>query len=471
MLDGTVKESLYPLNFHITPTVGLLNDPNGLIHFKGVYHVFYQWNPAGTTHANKAWGHVTSPDMIRWERQPVALVPSESYDKDGIYSGSAVEKDGKLYLFYTGNVIEDDGERRSFQCRAVSTDGKTFEKTGPLFEHPAGYTRHVRDPKVWFEKADNCWYLILGAQRDSEEGTALLYRSDDFDDWHLQGELFPQAELAQLSQQGYMWECPDLFDIDGNWFYLYCPQGLVPQGTHYQNLYQTIAAKVEKKGVGEFHFPPQRLLELDWGFDSYAPQTFVASDGRRILYSWMGVMTLEKESAMPTQGEQWLHCLTVPRELFVRNGHLCQRPVIELTQLRQEGVNFELESGFTKALPQTGGELILDIDQAADFSVAIGKTMTFHYSQANQELTLERLDWLTEAIETRHYYLTGLLTQLHMLIDRSAVEVFVNGGEAAAAARFFEVAQPEIRLEGEIKGQGQWYSLGRMEVTEEMNVL
>src|SRR5690606_27727101 len=99
-----VLDDPYRLNYHLMPPVGLLNDPNGLIQYKGHYHVFYQWNPFATAHGAKFWGHYSSKDMVNWQEEPIALVPSEWYERNGCYSGSAIELDGKLYLFYTGNV-------------------------------------------------------------------------------------------------------------------------------------------------------------------------------------------------------------------------------------------------------------------------------------------------------------------------------------------------------------------------------
>ena len=115
------------------PPVGLMNDPNGLIYWKGTYHVFYQWMPFATTHGAKFWGHYTSRNLIHWERQAPALAPSEWFDRNSCYSGSAVDNDGVLTLFYTGNVKDDDGTRHTYQCMAISSDGLHFEKRGLLF--------------------------------------------------------------------------------------------------------------------------------------------------------------------------------------------------------------------------------------------------------------------------------------------------------------------------------------------------
>lgn len=116
MLDCKVKSSAYPLLYHITPESRLLNDPNGLVKFKGKYYVFFQWNPYGIVHKNKALGHVVSEDMIHWERLPVALEPSETYDKNGIYSGSTIVKGDELYLFYTGNVIVNGDVKKAISA-------------------------------------------------------------------------------------------------------------------------------------------------------------------------------------------------------------------------------------------------------------------------------------------------------------------------------------------------------------------
>ena len=137
--------------FHISPDKGLLNDPNGLIFYKNEYHVFYQYNPDGCEHKNKHWAHLKSKNLVDWKELSIVLSPTDWFDKDGCYSGSAIEKDGKLYLMYTGNVKNKD-IRESYQCLAVSEDGINFKKLGPVIHNddiPEGYTRHFRDPKLF----------------------------------------------------------------------------------------------------------------------------------------------------------------------------------------------------------------------------------------------------------------------------------------------------------------------------------
>ena len=115
---------------HFSPERGWINDPNGLIHFKGMYHLFFQFNPYSTRWGMMHWGHAVSHARIDWQVLPLALTPSEEYELDekgGCFSGSAIEKDGRLYLFYTGSVIRD-GRTIQTQNMAFSDDGIHFEK-------------------------------------------------------------------------------------------------------------------------------------------------------------------------------------------------------------------------------------------------------------------------------------------------------------------------------------------------------
>ena len=96
---------LRPL-FHFTAPVGWINDPNGLIHYKNYCQLYYQYNPYAPHWDNMHWGHARSKDGLHWEDMPIAMKPDHAYDKTGVFSGSAIEKDGKLYVLYTGHVDE-----------------------------------------------------------------------------------------------------------------------------------------------------------------------------------------------------------------------------------------------------------------------------------------------------------------------------------------------------------------------------
>lgn len=130
--------------FHLLPPIGWMNDPNGFVYFRGEYHLFYQFYPYDSVWGPMHWGHAKSKDLLHWEELPVALAPSESYDKDGCFSGSAIVKDDKLYLLYTGHV-DDEQKREETQCLAVSTDGITFEK---LPTNPVIHAQHIEGSQI-----------------------------------------------------------------------------------------------------------------------------------------------------------------------------------------------------------------------------------------------------------------------------------------------------------------------------------
>lgn len=433
-----IEKDANRLQFHLMPPVGLLNDPNGLIHFNGVYHVFYQWNPFDTTHGAKFWGHYTSEDLLTWQAQPPALVPSEWYEKNGCYSGSAVEHKGKMYLFYTGNVKDENNERKSYQCMAVSSDGITFEKRGPVIFLPEGYTPHFRDPKVW--KQDEIWYMVIGAQTENEEGQVVVYSSRDLENWEFKGPL-AGGNLNRLGDFGYMWECPDLFRLDSKDVLLVSPQGLEPEGHLYQNLFQSGYFIGEwKPNTNQYNHGP--FKELDSGFDFYAPQTFEDKRGRRLMYAWMG-LTDENEAYQPTTSNDWVHALTLPRELVLKGDMLYQKPVTELQKLRksfdfQQQVSMENEERTWAEVNGTISEIHIDVHQleAVSFEINIRENIKLSFHQAENLFTLERKSFKDGTPETRSCTLSKL-NKLHIFLDTSSIEMFLNEGQEVMTARFF----------------------------------
>ncbi|KGI61591.1 glycosyl hydrolase family 32 [Enterobacter sp. UCD-UG_FMILLET] len=288
-----LADSHYP-QWHPAPVTGLMNDPNGFIWFAGRYHLFYQWNPLDCEHRFKCWGHWSSADLVHWQHEPLALMPDEEYDRNGCYSGSAVDNHGVLTLCYTGNVKFDDGSRTAWQCLAVEQPDGTFTKLGPVLALPEGYTGHVRDPKVW--QHAGMWYMVLGAQDVQKRGKVLLFKSADLHAWASCGEIAGHG-VNGLTDAGYMWECPDLFALDGTHVLISCPQGLAREPHRYLNTYPA----TWMSGAFDYEnaaFDHGELHELDAGFEFYAPQTTVAEDGRRIMIGWMGVPDGEEMLAL-----------------------------------------------------------------------------------------------------------------------------------------------------------------------------
>ncbi|TMN21538.1 sucrose-6-phosphate hydrolase [Lentibacillus cibarius] len=450
----------YRLHYHLMAPVGLLNDPNGFVFFQGRYHLFFQWNPFETNHGKKFWGHYISDDLIHWKLTTPALAPDQWYDKDGCYSGSAIVNDDKLYIFYTGNVKNKHGDRESYQCLAISKDGHHFYKEGPIIHLPDGYTPHFRDPKVFYK--NNSWYMVVGAQTQNLESAVVLYASKDLRQWTFQGKLAGSADFG-TEGLGYMWECPDLFELGDSDILIISPQGLEPNGYYFNNIYQAgyLSGSVDYASVSYEH---GEFNELDRGFDFYAPQTTEASDGRRLLIAWMGNAE-DGETQHPTAKYDWVHALTVPRTLEYKDGKIRQHPIEELTKLRTSDcshlhVTLKDEEKKLKYPYDNTFELQLSIEEwsASRFQIMFGTT-TFTYDETTRTCTLERMRFDQKGIEKRHCHLSAL-SHIQVYKDTSSVEVFLNKGEETFSARIFDKANEghiTFRTEGHIAFKAhQW---------------
>src|SRR5699024_7468428 len=120
--------SKWRLNYHVQPETGLLNDPNGFSFFNGKWHLFYQSYPMGAVHGLKSWFHLTSTNLIDWQKEGADLLPDSPYDSHGVYSGSAFPLDDRLFLAYTGNVRDNDWNRFSYQMGAWMDQNNQIEK-------------------------------------------------------------------------------------------------------------------------------------------------------------------------------------------------------------------------------------------------------------------------------------------------------------------------------------------------------
>lgn len=430
--------------YHLEPDCGLLNDPNGLAYFKGKYHVFFQWNRFAKNHSYKEWGLFTSPDLCSWEFEGSAILPDQSYDKDGVYSGSGYVIQDKLYLFYTGNT-KACGKRKSRQCMAVSEDGKKFLKTGPVLETPEGFTEHFRDPKV-FKGKGNHYFMVVGAQRKNGKGSIALCRSKDGITWEY-------TNMLAVTEQYEMIECPDLFQLDGNYVLLFDPQKRDNEKDEPE--YSFAASKIvnfdEKTGTLDRENLDEGYTVMDSGFDFYAPQTFLAPDGRRVLFAWMSRMEEEQEKAF-AENEPNIHCQTIPRELSVKDGKLYQHPARELYQQLGNEVTVILKSqNVKKAYPENRAFSMriqnIDLKQnlCMDFHQGEAK---IEYNPVEKKIVFSRCSWLTDERESKECRLENL-QEMEVWSDNSSLEIFVNGGEKVFSSRILpKDRKPELTFAG-----------------------
>ena len=401
--------------YHIYAEHGLINDPNGLIYFNGQYHVFYQWNPNALDHTYKVWAHVVSDDLVNWRRLPIAIAPSLPEDRSGIYSGTTIEKDGRLYAFYTGNVRNDAGESvASFQMAAVSDDGVHFEKLGKLFDQPSGYTRHVRDPKV-FERNGH-YYMLLGAQKLDLTGDIIAYESTDLHHWSFMGSILGDQLSAY---RGYMMECPDLVTIDGRDVLMFSPQGLTAAGDHLQNIHNTGYVLGEFDDVNGVFQVTTEFKELDQGFEFYASQTLTHGN-RHLLWGWAGMMPSVREKQLPTIQAGWAHVLSLPRDMAIVDGELRQYPIPELGDFQL--VHPEAVTG-------------LGLWRLAGDKWQVALTSKLSIQRDGDIVTFTRVAWESGETEERRTKVTG---DVLLVIDNDVVELYTTSGDTVMTARYFD---------------------------------
>lgn len=433
--------TFYP-HFHLAPPAGWMNDPNGMIWFNNRYHAFYQHHPNNENWGPMHWGHATSEDMIHWCHEPIALAPGDKDDKDGCFSGSAVDDNGVLSLIYTGHTWlageGNDDAIREVQCLATSRDGIHFEKQGVVLTPPEGIM-HFRDPKVWREA--NTWWMVVGAKDPGNTGQILLYRGESLREW-----TFDRVLAHANAGESYMWECPDFFSLGEHHYLMFSPQGMKSEGYSNRNRFQS--------GVIPGVWSPGRIFaqsgpftELDHGHDFYAPQSFCAKDGRRIIIGWMDMW----ESSMPSKREGWAGCMTLARELSESNGKLIQRPVREAESLRQQYQPVPASTVDSKRILQENAQAIeiqlrwdCQKSHAEHYGLQLGTGMRLYIDNQSGRLVL----WRYYPQENIDGYRSIPLSQdepleLRIFIDKSSIEVFINGGEAVMSSRIYP--QPEER--------------------------
>ena len=420
-------------HYHLMTQTGWLNDPNGLIWFRGKYHWFFQFNPYSGFWSMMHWGHAVSDDMIHWEYLPVALAPSEWYDDHpdgGCFSGSAIEHNGKLYLVYTGVTNRGNGFEQS-QCVAYSEDGIHFEKYegNPVITPPEGVPGHqFRDPKIW--EHDGMFYLVCGASRNGM-AQALLYKSKDILHWE-----FVNVLAESRGEWGYMWECPDFYPLGDKYVLMFSPMG----GGERTSVYL----------VGDFDYHTGRFYntvsgEIDWGFDYYAPQSFLTPDGRRVIAGWGNCwdwMPFWKDWG-PTYREGWCGFFNLPREVILCDDNTLKFvPVRELEMLRSdEKTEQDIRLGdqeMHRIDPGCIWEMKLIVDLKRTTAKKIGlrlrakeemKTeIIFDLEHGELRFDRDHSDGWSRGVAHCPLNLMGKdVLDIHIYSDRSNIELFSNG--------------------------------------------
>ena len=395
-----------------------MNDPNGLIFYRGKYHLFFQYNPEGDQWGNMSWGHATSTDLINWQELPVAISYTATH---GIFSGSAVVdyfnttgfgslENPAMVAIYTQH--QHDGLRQA-QSLAYSTDeGLTWQRYegNPILDLEM---KNFRDPKVSWNTVNEAWVMSVVKP---EEFTVAFYQSRDLKSWEL------LSEFTNKNGTDGIWECPDLFPLPVNnnpaeikWVLLISvnPGGVTGgSGTHYF---------IGNWNGKEFIADDRTTRWLDYGRDNYAGVTFNdAPDNRRIYIAWMNNWDYAKEiPANPARGS-----MTIPRELSLTKieNHitLIQNPVHEVNESKINDERFVITPSATKS--------------GIRFTREDGASFDIGYDSQRKEIYVDRTQAWFDINSTSVHAAPFVATkpfEIRVFTDNGSVEVFVDGGRQA----------------------------------------
>ena len=476
------KTRHYKPTYHAYIPKGWCNDPNGMIHYGGTNHLYFQHYPYYPAWGTMHWGHMTSDDFIKWDLKPVALYPDQSYEVIcGCCSGNAIEKDGRLYIMYT--AAQPDRQR---QCLAWSEDGGitfTKEPSNPILTaemlSPEVSTRDFRDPKIFVK--DDWYYCICGtriidpakplprealdranisgadmvyhSREDAGpsgnpafsmgDGNLILIRSKDLYHWEYIGKLLYRQmgfDEAYYTLNG-VYECPDYFVSNGQDVILSSPQNLPQMGSAYQNQHSVVYI-LGKLDFETGAFVVESFNELDAGFDMYAPQAMHLPDGRIVMIGWKEMW----DRNFPTRADGWGGTYSLPRELEFKKGRLYQYPVREIASYRQnrvEAKGLRLKDGSVSVEGVEGDKIELDVTfrpgsarkLGVKFFVGQDHETVVYYDAEKKAVIFDRTisgirpEGVEDNVTTRTCDIDETdEIRFQIFLDVCSAEVFINGG-------------------------------------------
>jgi sucrose-6-phosphate hydrolase SacC (GH32 family) len=441
-----------------------MNDPNGLVYFNGTYHLYYQYNPTQLVAGNQAWGHATSPDLIHWQNaSPIIAIPEATTGPlaGQIFTGSAVVDVNNTSGFFTGHpgqalvaIYTLNQPTREVQNIAYSLDnGNTYTNFSgnPVLNH--GDDPNFRDPYVFFYAPTNSWIMAVALTRAHQ---VLFYRSSDLKTWTQVGAFGPGGV------DGFQWETPNLFQVpvqgtnQKKWVLMVGINPGAPQG-----------GSIDEYFVGNFDgstFTADDTVSrlMDFGKDFYAAQVYNNDpNGRAIVVGWMS--NWQYTQVVPTS--PWRGIFTVPRVLSLlqnqtQTGDLLVQVPISLASLRDK----TLFNGSVTVSP--GSSLSISSKDNASFEFETTLVAQPIPGQLQQRLNIDirnspgekitvGYDWSQQQVYVDRGQTTGFSNpfftdkfaaykanpdnsiKLHVFVDRSTLEVFVDDGVQVCSTTFF----------------------------------
>ena len=424
----TVKNE-YRLKYHMMPPIGWLNDPNGLIYFKGRYHLYYQFNPYASRPGLMCWGHFLSDDLISYVDDGVALKPD--IEDASAYSGGAIEYDGKITAFYTLHIEDEKGKSEEVY-KAVSSEGFCFEQGVKVFDNeylPENICRtDFRDPCP--VKVGDTYYVFVGGKDEVlDKGVIIVLKGKTPERLHYAFTLGPYYELGDMG------ECPCYFKVGDRDVIIVSGCNVPERGNDFKNINSSVFI------VGELDFENGKMKveyirEIDKGDSFYAPQ-FIRGIDKPVMIGWLEMW--EKKYPTREKNHGWVGAFTIPRELRIVNGEIYQTPVESLKNYHSEvkegvvpkcaDISFKFNGEGTLNIKGSDGEVVIGKDSGVYLDTNLTNNLFGCIRRTNGKYSS---------------------CDVRILLDVSSIEVFVDGGREVISSRIYIDGKYSLEVNGNI---------------------
>ena len=444
--------NIYREAYHMSPRVGWMNDPNGLIKVGDLYHLYYQANPLRTRPGQMAWGHFVSKDLVSFKDLGIALALDPL--GENAYSGGAILEEGNIHVFYTlhlekhpqnvrydGDTVdgdeiytEEENEYRKTLPRPIegkdvkeenvyhtfSADGNRYEKGRPVFDNetlPEGISRtDFRDPNP--VKIGGSYYLFVGGKNlVRNQGVIRVLKGENLDHFEYDFTIGPFYELGDMA------ECPSYRHIGDKDVLLVCGSNTPRRDNDFRNINCSVFL------VGKIDFEKKKMdvdfiKEIDKGDSFYAPQ-FIANEPRPVMVGWLEMWGKRYPTSRLRHG--YVGAFSIPRVICLREDDVFQEPIPELSSYervvecdffpRRSDITLTLKEGNVLTIKGDNGRLVLGNGKRGIY---------LDTTESNSAYQTAR--WTNRPYKE---------AKLRILLDTSSIEVFVDGGREVISSRFY----------------------------------
>ena len=425
---NTVKNE-YRLKYHMMPPIGWLNDPNGLIYFKGRYHLYYQFNPYASEPGKMCWGHFVSDDLITYVDDGVALKPD--IEGASAYSGGSIEYEGKINAFYTLHIEDENGKTEEVY-KAVSSVGFCFDQGVKVFDNeylPANISRtDFRDPCP--VKVGDTYYVFVGGKDEVLNKGVIIVLCGKTPD-----RLYYSFTIGPFYELGEMGECPSYFRAGDKDVIIVSGCNVPERGNDFKNINSSVFI------VGQLDFEKGKMevdyiREIDKGDAFYAPQ-FIRGIDTPVMIGWLEMW--ERKYPTHEKNHGWVGAFSIPRQISIKDGEIFQTPVHQLY-----GYESEVSDGVVPRCADItfrfDGEGELKI-MGENGDVVIGKDSGV-YLDTNATNNMFGCERRTNGKYSK--------CEVRILLDVSSIEVFVDGGREVISSRIYIDGDYKMEVNGNI---------------------